>query len=228
MDGIESYRYERKFLVRDLSLEELNQVVDLHPAAFYPIHSPRWINNIYLDSPGLRSFTDNVEGFGTRIKFRIRWYGDMVGNIQSPILEIKKKWGYLSQKELIPVPDFNFEELLTTGRVMELLQNLSVRDEIWGELIHLQPALLNRYHRSYFLSADQKFRVTLDSHLEFYPAYLPLPQLLEHKVQENSCILELKYDPEQDDQAKAISNEFQFRLTKSSKYVSGIYHVFPG
>lgn len=227
MDGLQDYRYERKFLVRDMTLEELSQVVRLHPAVFYPIHHPRWINNIYLDSPALKSFSDNVEGVGHRTKFRIRWYGDLQGDIPAPMLEIKRKWGYLSKKELIPIPEFNFEEVMLSGGVMELLQSSTIPAETRNELMPCQPALVNRYHRSYYLSADGHYRVTLDSQLKYYPIHLPFPELLEQEARDAACILELKYDSGQDDGAKDISSEFQFRLTKSSKYVSGVIQVFP-
>ncbi|MFT7452391.1 MAG: hypothetical protein ACI9VN_003123 [Patescibacteria group bacterium] len=38
-------------------------------------------------------------------------------------------------------------------------------------------------------------------------------------------IVELKYDIVDDEDAQYISNLFPFRLTKSSKYVSGVDHL---
>ncbi|NPA45408.1 MAG: hypothetical protein GXO49_07735, partial [Chlorobi bacterium] len=41
-------------------------------------------------------------------------------------------------------------------------------------------------------------------------------------IENNSVVLELKYNQENNDKASAISSQFPFRMTKNSKYVNGI------
>jgi hypothetical protein len=49
--------------------------------------------------------------------------------------------------------------------------------------------------------------------------------LIEKIVDYNNTILELKYSDKDDDEARYITNYFPFRMTKSSKYVSGIEKI---
>ncbi len=225
MDGIESYRYERKFLVTALSYEELNQAVLLHPAIFQPIYQKRYVNNIYFDSPELTSFVDNVEGVGKRTKFRIRWYGPLSGEIQNPVLEIKNKTGFLCSKELYPIERFTIDEDFSIDKVMESVERSKIPKSIVAQLSLLEPVLINRYLRNYFLSVDGDFRITIDRELSFFPFDLSYPKFLNQEMKEPFSILELKYALEKDDEAQKISNAFEFRLTKSSKYVNGVYRL---
>ncbi len=225
MDGIESYRYERKFLVTALSYEELNQKILLHPAIFQPIYHKRYVNNIYFDSPDLTSFVDNVEGVGKRTKFRIRWYGSLSGKIQKPVLEIKNKTGFLCSKELYPIEGFTIDEEFSIKKVMDSVTRSKIPKSVVVQLGLLEPVLINRYLRNYFLSIDGDFRITIDRELSFFPFDLSFPRLLDHEMKESFSILELKYALEKDDEAQRISNAFDFRLTKSSKYVNGVFRL---
>ena len=56
-NGAAPQRLERKFLVEDLDVHEVESIVRLHPAAFRKLYAPRWINNIYFDSPGGSPYT---------------------------------------------------------------------------------------------------------------------------------------------------------------------------
>ena len=78
----EEYRYERKFVVVDRDPRQIEVLIRTHPALFRIQHPPREINNIYLDSPGLMSFERHEDGTPMRAKFRIRWYGDLVGRVE--------------------------------------------------------------------------------------------------------------------------------------------------
>ena len=88
----------------------------------------------------------------------------------------------------------------------------------------LQPTLLNRYKRTYYLSYDKKFRVTVDSEMEFY-SINPIREFFKTFSDERKTIVELKYDQEHFDNAKNITQSFPFRVTKNSKYVVGIERV---
>jgi hypothetical protein len=46
----------------------------------------------------MSSYWDNVSGLSKRVKVRIRWYGDLYGHIQSPILEFKIRNNTLGSK----------------------------------------------------------------------------------------------------------------------------------
>ena len=89
----EKWRYERKFFISGLKKEDIEFMVKLHPAIFREIYHERTVNNLYFDSYEMKSYLDNVSGNSQRAKVRIRWYGDLFGIIEKPVLEVKIKRG---------------------------------------------------------------------------------------------------------------------------------------
>ncbi len=88
----------------------------------------------------------------------------------------------------------------------------------------MEPGLVNRYSRHYFLSFDQKFRLTLDDELSYYEVSRRNNTFSRKVNDDSSVIIELKYNLNNDHMAGTIANHFPFRMTKSSKYVNGIEH----
>ncbi|MCP5050112.1 MAG: VTC domain-containing protein, partial [bacterium] len=93
------YRCERKFTVTESSHREVEGLIKFHPAMFSEIYRQRYVNNIYFDSPDMKHYEDNVSGTEKRQKVRIRWYGDLFGGVETPVLEIKRKTGVLGSKD---------------------------------------------------------------------------------------------------------------------------------
>ena len=56
------YRYERKLLVDQLDAHQVRALVKLHPSMFYEPYPPRYVNNLYLDTVGMKHYFDNVDG----------------------------------------------------------------------------------------------------------------------------------------------------------------------
>lgn len=222
----DQWRYERKFFISGLSKHEVESIVKLHPAMFSEIYYERTVNNIYLDSIDRGNYLDNVVGNSQRLKVRIRWYGDLFGSVEKPFLEIKTKSGYLSSKiayELDPITIDRTVSLYTIRRILK--NSSSIPDIIKPDLMSLGFSLLNNYRRKYFQSDDKKFRITIDSNMQFFEIS-PMDNSFLHKsVDYTSTILELKYDRDEDDHAENITKQFPFRITKSSKYVAGIDRV---
>ena len=50
--------------------------------------------------------------------------------------------------------------------------------------------------------------------------------ILDNYIDYDSVILELKYDQENDQEAQDITTIFPFRITKNSKYVTGVQKIF--
>lgn len=216
------FRFERKFFVEELTFHELEAMVRLHPALFREVYPWRWVNNLYLDSPELSSYFENVAGIADRMKVRIRWYGDLRQAVERPVLELKIKRGLTGTKLAFPLDSL----VSIPGVNRRILRRCFARSEMPPDIRELlkglEPALLNRYRRKYYESSDRKVRLTLDwerGFSKFDP--LGVPFLQKWPLGE-STIVELKYDPDADERAAAISNEFPFRLTKSSKYVQGL------
>lgn len=220
------WRYERKFLVPDLSPSEAEMCIRLHPAHFTPIYQARMVNNIYLDDLAMGSFTDNVEGVSARKKVRVRWYGSMFGEHETR-LEFKIKSGQLGRKESWALPKMSMHRGMSKDDIDAALRRTELPDHAQMVLRSREPVLANRYSRKYFLSSDQKFRLTLDRGLEFYHLGPGALTFLRRCREPRGVVLEVKYAREYDDEVQAIARRFPFRLTRSSKYVTGIQRVHP-
>ncbi len=216
-------RFEKKFYVSNCSIDEMMLIVKSNPGLFSEIFHQREVNNIYFDSKDLSFFKDNIEGQSKRMKVRIRWYNELFGKIPKPILELKIKNGQLGKK------------ITKALDPLELLQNCNLDNFIYSlnNIIHngiilksLSPTLLNQYSRRYFLSNDEKIRITIDFNQFFYKLNKGRNSFMNNYSNQNAIILEIKYNKNDDKNIDQITNHFPFRVTKSSKYVSGVQKVF--
>jgi len=222
-EHVQALRYERKFRVTELSSASVEAIIKLNRATFVERYAPRWINNIYLDSHALSSYRDNVEGLRDRVKVRIRWYGDLFGPVASPVLEYKLKHGFLGEKKRYQMPSFTVDEDFSW---QALLADVNLPQQVMQNLHSLQPVLLNRYHRKYFESADGEYRLTLDDDMSFYRMSTVKNRFLWSSFDKGACVVELKYAPEHDTKARDITSSFPFRMTKNSKYVTGVMRLY--
>ena len=222
MSNIE-YRYERKFCLNGVMLHEIENIIKLHPSIFRKIYYERDINNIYFDTTGLSSFKENIDGVSRRQKTRIRWYGDLFGANNSPVMEIKNKIGALGWKDRFKLNSFSLHRhcSFNYNKVLNELKSKYFNAMKPANMSILVPTLLNRYHRSYYLSFDCKFRITVDTQMEYY-SINPINQLCTNHFKDDNIIIELKYDQKCDINAGDIVQNMPFRISKSSKYVTGI------
>lgn len=225
-DGLENgFRFERKYHISEAPTAEIEHWVRRCPAMFSEAYAPRFINNIYFDSPNLAAYFQNLDGLSDRTKMRIRWYGDLFGQIQKPVLEFKIKRGRVGAKESFPLKPFTFERGFHIGDLRPVLEDPALPPRVLVELSHVEPALINRYYRKYFVSADGHYRITVDSKLEFYRVHRHDNQFLSRSTLPESTVMELKYSGETAGLDERIMNFFPFRVTRMSKYVTGLEGV---
>jgi SPX domain protein involved in polyphosphate accumulation len=206
-------RFERKYRVENFSYAHSMQLIKAHPAAFYQPYPDRIVNNIYFDTPNLQCLQENLAGISTRKKYRVRWYGEALKTIVAPKLEIKYKENLLGAKKGIALESFNINEL----------NELSIKvNELLPLQFALQPVLLNSYYRSYWETRCGKFRITVDTQLNFH-SLLHSPYFERYLHQDPSVIIELKYEKEDEETVDRIAALLPFRLTKNSKYVTGMF-----
>lgn len=220
------YRYERKFFVDQLDAPQVIALLKLHPAMFAEIYPPRYINNIYMDTPWMENYFDNVAGLTERKKARLRWYHDLFQQIDAPQLEFKIKRGLVGTKLQYPFPAFSFGAGFNQERFTEIIREADLPQVAKNHLLSLEPVLVNRYKRWYFATPDRAFRVTVDADLTFYHLNKFSNRFLYKQINRHSIVVELKYQVEQDPQASRITAGFPFRMTRSSKYVQGIERVY--
>jgi len=204
-----AYRYERKFSVAGMPVAEVRRIVRAHPSLFFEEYAPRWVNNVYLDTPDLCSLRAHADGVQERRKVRVRWYGELLGPVASPVLEHKLKRGLVGRKLSRSVDPFELSDGL---RALDLARGL-------GE--SLLPNLINRFRRQYYRSADRRFRVTIDSRMRFHE-FSPGLRLRRWATPEDEVVVELKYGQQHDGRARPVASAFPFRVYKSSKYVTGM------
>ncbi len=206
-------RYERKYKVEQVHPRVVEQVIRLHPAGFRLLFPPRRVNNLYFDTPDFAAFQDNVTGAPKRLKYRLRWYGEHFGEITDPVLEVKVKDNLLGWKKHLPLEKGryayrDFPDLVARCR------------QLAGKGPDMQPVLLNTYQRSYWSAPALPFRLTIDSVLRFgrYTAGA-VPRLT---LRDEAVVLEVKYDAPADSDTEFVLQHLPFRLSKNSKYVTGI------
>jgi hypothetical protein len=193
-----------------------------HPAGFERLHPPRWIGNVYFDTPSLACLRTSLEGVSRRVKLRLRWYddGDIQGRGQ---LEWKWRAGRSGWKWTLPVA---WEGALAKQRWSELRARL--REELDGRRrasfdALCRPTLVNRYRRSYFVSRDGLCRLTLDEELAFLPQPGGLyPRLLGAVACPRLRVLELKLPVSRPEAARAALQGFPYRPARFSKYTFGL------
>ena len=222
----ESNRFERKFIIPERLTHSIEEVIKSNSALMRKIFYPRFVNNIYFDNPSFRFYFENIDGVCERMKMRIRWYGNLKDRIKKPVLELKQKHGLTGTKSFFRMPSFNLSDIYQPGFLSSLFQkaNLDMRKK--NLMLSLKPTLINRYQRKYFLSLDQKFRLTIDDHLEYFPVSSP-EQLSSGGLKDSlSMIMELKYSPIYQLESANITQEFPFRVKKNSKYVRGVQIIY--
>lgn len=220
------YRYERKFLIDQLDVQGALGLVKRHPAMFSEIYPPRYINNIYFDHPLLVNYTDNIDGASLRKKARVRWYQDLFGEVEQPVLEFKIKEGLMGTKISYPFPSFQFQSGFSETYFRDIIRSSALPREVILYLETVEPVLANRYRRWYLATPDRAFRITVDADLTYYHLKKANNQFLFQQVDRQSIVIELKYPREYDPQADRISAGFPFRMTRSSKYVQGIERIY--
>ena len=222
-----TWRYERKFIISELDRHEIESLVKLHPAIFSEIHHEREVNNIYFDSVAMTNYLDNVDGKSKRLKVRVRWYGDLFGTSKHPVLEVKTKDGLVGGKISYPLEVMTINESLTIDAMHEVFKRAEIPDALKLSLLDLKFSLLNCYRRKYFQSVDKKFRITIDFDLRYFRLSPIGNTFSDVLVDRTNTILELKYEKGADDSAERITNYFPFRMTKSSKYATGVEVMHP-
>ena len=217
-----SYRFERKFHINDLTKDEVISLINLNSSIFKFTYKTRIINNIYFDNFNFKNYFENVEGDTDRVKVRVRWYGKLFKTINKPTLEIKIKKGLLGHKDSMPIKKFDLKNDLTD--IFKTISDSYIYD--FYNLKSLNPVLLNSYTRSYYISNDKNYRITIDDKQSYYKIS-NIKNSFNHCVKDNrSVILEIKYNDNNDENVNLITNNFPFRMTKNSKYVNGVEAIY--
>lgn len=201
-------------------------LVKRHPSIFYAPYPPRHINNLYLDTPNMENYHANVSGVADRQKARIRWYGELFGKIRNPVLEFKIKDGLVGTKHSYPFPAFNFDTTFTQSGFQKLIVQAALPDPVRWQLRGMSVVLCNRYYRWYYVTKDEKYRLTVDKEMRYFHINQAQNSFRHQFLDPKAIVVELKYDPALDPYAEKVAGFFPFIVTRNSKYITGIESVY--
>jgi hypothetical protein len=220
-------RYERKYREEGLTLGEIQQIVRNHPMSFRRIHPDRQVNNVYFDTEDLHFFRENLYGVPDRHKIRLRWYGGDHLRADHAFVELKCKQALLGEKFVAPAPRFLLRagarlDTLLREAIQGLWQDDAVQRRAPGLMsLRLVPTLLNTYHRSYHISHNGKFRLTIDRAMHSY-GFTACQETHRIPSIDPALVVEVKYDAEYDEEFPPVGQGLPFRLSRNSKYVTGM------
>jgi hypothetical protein len=214
-------RYELKLVCDPHRLAQARSWIRLHPAGFVVAYPPRRVNSLYLDTPHLSSFDENLTGVSERQKLRLRWYGESVREIEA-VLELKQKRNLLGQKKRVQLSC----KLDLTSPWREILGAVRACVESdWRVLLQTadQPTLFNHYQREYYAAPDGALRVTLDYACAAYDQRLSLrPNMRVPLPVADRVVIEIKAAVEQAEQLQEAVAQFPALRTRNSKYVGSL------
>ena len=219
------FRFERKFTTT-VPYREAMGFIRSNPALYTEIYQERYINNIYFDDLRLSNYFANDDGIKDRLKTRVRWYGDLSGDVAKPALEIKVKRGWAGEKPTFRLQPFRFHSNFTMWDAQDIFRRSDLPGWIRQRVASESPSVVNRYARRYFLSADGNCRLTIDRDLRFYRVPHPgafVPRFYEPRA---TLIIELKYLCRGDHAIDRFTNDFRFRMNKFSKYANGVLALY--
>ena len=190
------------------------------------IFNLRKINTLYFDTHFHKNFFEAEDGIAWRNKIRIRWYGEIFSTTIKPKIENKIKYNshnFKITKELESFKTKEFFNLLKFKKYIE--KEKKTKNEINFFLNNLYPNLFVSYVRKYFIFKN--VRITLDTDLKFMNLgkinFFSKKNLLNINKKN---IIELKFDNKYYLEASEITNIFNHRLNKFSKYQVGFSETF--
>ena len=215
-------RQEIKFAAYEVHQPELLNWLAVHPAGFKRPYPDRKVNNVYFDTHGYDGYVQNLSGASARIKVRYRWYGEFCEPAPGT-LEVKCKRNYFGWKLRFPCPEFEVEPQNDWREIRRsVAAHISLEGRIWLDTYPV-PVLINRYYRQYFLSADEKVRITVDTGQAVWDQRMkPMPNYHHAANMPRSLVVEVKFDRHDADLASRIIQGIPIRVSRHSKYINGV------
>jgi len=240
IDLLQKQRFEYKYIVDEITAKSIRDFVSgyLEPDAYgatqpeysYPVHS------LYMDSPGLKTYMDTINGERNRYKLRIRYYEN--GKDAPVFFEVKRRFNQIIAKKRAKVrrssveklahgflPDTNdlYEFSPENAESMALITNLINQ-------INAQPQVHVSYLREAWMRNDwdNSVRVTFDRGVRT-ESFTELSLSTEMRdwvdVFGNQVILELKFTDRFPLWFKEMVQVFNLRQQSAAKYVDGLIHL---
>ncbi len=216
------YRFEIKYAVPDVDHYAVRAWIVGHSHGFRQAYADRRVNNIYFDSLDYQCLQVGLAGLADRCKLRLRWYGDTM-HPENTVLEQKRKQGALGWKISRACPGrWDLPRMRLSSLVRRLRQfDLGPLETVLSS--YNCPVLMNHYQRKYFISGDERVRLTVDSKLAFYDQTCSSVLNVNHAAPGvNVIVVELKASREDEELVERIADDFHFRAIAFSKFSVGL------
>ena len=219
------YRYERKYLIPFNQQSKISSIINSNSLRFYKQFKKRSINSIYFDTDNLDYYAANLNGDLNRKKIRMRWYGLWYGLLNSN-LEIKNKCGLVGNKYVYKLPELFVDKSTNILSFNSLFTKSNLPNNI-GSLFHiLKPRLFISYTREYYKSRIIDCRLTLDTNIK-YISFSSNKFIIEKTYSNTSdMIVELKTGIHDEEKVLTHGYQLPFRISKHSKYATGIQRFY--
>ncbi len=233
---IQKQRFEHKYRINEkvaLGIRDfVSSYLDIDPYGAnrpdlsYPVHS------LYLDSPGMRTFQETINGDRNRYKLRVRFY-EKKGD--APLyLEIKRRCDKIIFKKRVIVHRHAVENL-TRGFLPDRSALVEPSAEQMDALLsfarlvnHLnaKPKVHVAYRReAWVANGSNKIRVTIDRNVHCEPQdFVSFSTQLHNSrpVFGKDVILELKFTNRFPNWFRDLVQIFGLRQGSAAKYVNGV------
>lgn len=188
----------------------------------------RQVNNVYFDDHNNALFQDTEIGASQRHKFRVRWYGSLAQQHYAPQVEIKCKDGDLVYKTHFPMRKKSRQSFASIVSLQAAVQS-TLPAGLQPLTSHVQPIIVNSYHRRYFTTHDRTIRITVDTHLKYFHQFSPWNLNLHtpSPASLDSIVIEIKYPPAQEHNIIPLLDRLPLHRAKHSKYALGYLTTNP-
>ena len=205
-------RLEKKFVYQNGDTTYKSFLIN---GMFKKIYPNRKINSIYFDCENLKNVWDNINGFGKRIKIRLRWYNNLFN--KEVFLEEKKKINLMTVKNVKSLGIF--KDTLELKKFIK--KSLSQEKLISDKRLNLGEILTVSYDREYYQDVSKKLRVTIDKNIKIFKDIELKP------IDIDKHIVEIKYHPKNSMFCNnfLLKNKLNNRNQKYSKYVNSFIEL---
>ena len=216
-------RYEKKFRI---SKSEFPIFVSLVNKLKFKVHyESRFISSIYYDTVNFNLYRDSINGVSQRRKYRARFYND---NSEEINFEEKIKIADLGYKKIHSKKDLkNINKIKLFFMMDKKCKYVHIPTRF---LKIYYPVSFINYFRSYFISYDNKIRITYDEKINYSKIINYKKDFsLGTKIPDLLGVIEIKYDEENITSKNVIldlTSCLNFHLSRNSKYCNSIECLF--